>query len=436
MDFYDGFMERRDVLKRLGLSLTTAPLLANRLMPADWQSFKAILEWKGSVTEDKITDEAFWKDFKKQFYSVADDFINLENGYFGVPPVPVNKAYHQFIDVLNSRSSQYARTEFNGELKKIIKMLSDFTGAGGSELLITRNATEAMNLVINGMSWNRGDEVILTGQDYPSFIEAFQMLEKRDGIKVVFINIPYHPKSDAEIVARYEAAITPATKCILLTHMIHQTGQILPVKKIVMMARSRGVETMVDAAHSFAQVDYKIPDLGCDFVGVNLHKWFSNPLGVGLLYVKKDRIKDLKPMYGDFTHQEDDIKKLGHFGTPAFPTLLTIPIAAEFNAMVTIPVKEARLRYLQQRWTSEARKIDRLDVLTPVEATRSCALATFKVEGMKAQDIVKFLYDQYKVFSVARYWNDVEAVRVTPNLYNSAADVDRLMEGLLALSKE
>ena len=428
-------MKRRDVLKNLGLSLTSIPLLSSGLGPSDWQPFEAILEWKGSFAEDKTKDESFWKDFKRQFYAVSDDFINLENGYFGVPPVPVNTAYHQFIDILNSQSSRYARTEFGGELKKIIKILSDFAGADGSELLITRNATEAMNIVITGMPWNKGDEVILTGQDYPSFIETFQMLAKRDGITIKKIEIPYHPKSDEGIVALYAAAITPPTRCILLTHLIHQTGQIMPVKKIAAMAKSRGVETMVDAAHSFAQLDYKIPDLGCDFVGVNLHKWFSNPLGVGLLYVKKERIKDLKPMFGDATHQEDDIMKLGHFGTLAFPTLLTIPIAAEYNAMVTIPVKEARLRYLQQYWTTQARKINRIDMLTPAEATRSCALATFRVDGMKAKDIVNFLYDKYQVFSVARYWENVEAVRITPNLYNATRDVDRLLEGLQGLSK-
>lgn len=429
-------VNRRQVLKSLGLGFSSLPLLASGFTPTDWRLLEAILDWEGLFTEDKVQDETFWKDFKKQFYAVSDDFINLENGYFGVPPVPVNKAYHQFIDVLNSRSSQYARTEYGGEIKKIVEQLSTFAGANASELLITRNATEAMNLIIHGMTWKRNDEVIFTGQDYPSFIETFQMLEKRDGIRLVKINIPYHPKSDEEIVGCYEAAITPATKCILLTHLIHQTGQILPIKKIAVMAKNRGVEVMVDAAHSFAQVDYKIPDLGSDFVGVNLHKWFSNPLGVGLLYVKKERVKELKPMYGDFNHKEDDILKLGHFGTLAFPTLLTIPIAASYNRMVTIPVKEARLRYLQQRWTNAARKMDRMDVLTPVEPARSCALATFTVDGIKAQDIVNFLYDKYHVFSVSRYWDDKQAVRITPNLYNSAADVDRLIEGLHALSTQ
>ena len=169
-------MNRRNVLKSLGLGLSGVPLLASGMSSADWKSLEAIQGWKGAFSVDKASDEAFWKDFKKQFYSVSDEFINLENGHFGVPPVPVNKAYHKFIDIINSQSSWYARTQYGGEIRKIVADLAAFTGAETDEILITRNATEAMNLMIQGLDWKQGDEVILTGQDYPSCIDAFRML--------------------------------------------------------------------------------------------------------------------------------------------------------------------------------------------------------------------------------------------------------------------
>lgn len=421
-------MDRRKVLKGLGLGLASLPFLAAK------ETQPEIAEYHRLFQNDITTDEKFWKKFRKDFYNVPEDFINLENGYFGVQPLPVYKSYIQNIEKVNVNSSRYLRTRFSGDFNTIVSDLSNFAGIDPDEALITRNATEALNIAIQGLDWKEGDEVILSGQDYFSMIETFEMLEKQKGIKIIRVKIPLLPESDEEILSCYEEAVTSRTKGILLTHMIHLTGQIMPIKKIADRFKPRGIEIIVDAAHSFAQLDFKLKDLGADFVGVNLHKWFGNPLGAGLLYVNKSRVKDLKPLFGDSGKEADDIRKLGHFGTLSVPTIITIPDALSFNQTITIPKKEKRLRYLQNYWTSEAKSIPRVKITTPSDPTRSCAIASFKVEGMETKEVISKLFDQAKVFTVIRYLEDQEVVRVTPNLYNLTSELDTLLEGLKAIT--
>ncbi len=420
-------MNRRQSLKNLGIVLSTLPFISTESLGFhyDDKNIKGLIE-----------DEAYWQKFAQKNYTVSDEFINLENGYFGVQPIIVLEAYQKNVTLVNQHSSKFMRQEFYQTHYPLIKQtLATLSGASEEELLVTRNATEALNILIQGIQLNKGDEVILQRHDYHSMIETFQMLEKEKGIVLKFVDVPLVPKSCEEIIALYEAAISARTKCILLTHLTHLTGQIMPVNEISKIAKSKGIDVIVDAAHSFAQIDYKLPDLYADFIGVNLHKWFGNPLGAGLLYVRKDRIKDLKPLYGDHKKAETDINKLGHLGTPATPILMTIPAAASFNSKLTNSKKENRLRYLKNYWTSRAKKIDRVMITTPMDKEQSCALASFKMDGVHAKDIVKQLDENFNVFTVIRKLYNDTVIRVTPNLYNSTKDLDRLLEGLTAISK-
>ncbi len=421
-------MNRRKVLKGIGLGIAGLPLISAKAAKP------SLSDYHSSFDQDQTTDEKFWKKFRKDFYDVPQDFINLENGYFGVQPRPVYEAYIKNVERVNVNSSRYLRTKYSSDFKQIINKLSTFAGIASEEALITRNATEALNIAIQGLDWEEGDEVILSGQDYFSMIETFEMLEKQKGISIKRIKIPLLPESDEEILACYEAAVTPKTKGILVTHMIHLTGQIMPVKKIADRFKPQGIEIIVDAAHSFAQVDFKLKDLGADFVGVNLHKWFGNPLGAGLLYVNSNRVKDLKPLYGDRIEDVDDITKLGHFGTLSVPTVITIPDALAFNQTVTIPKKEKRLRHLQNYWTSRANDIPKVTITTPLDPTRSCAIASFKIEGMETKEVIAKLYEKAKVFTVIRYLEDQQVVRVTPSLYNLTSELDTLLDGIKSIT--
>lgn len=420
-------MNRRHLLKNLGLGLATIPFLSVESVGLDFDR----------VDPKDTADEAYWKKFAGQHYKVSSDFINLENGYFGVQPNAVIAAYKRNIEQVNTYSSKFMRQDFyKKNFPEVKRTLARISGAREDELLITRNATEALNILIQGLDLKKGDEVLLQHHDYHSMIETFQMLENKVGIVLKFVNVPLVPKNHQEIINIYSDAISDKTRCILLTHLTHLTGQIMPVREINTIAKARGIDVIVDAAHSFAQIDYKLPDLQADFVGVNLHKWFGNPLGAGLMYIRKERIKDIKPLFGDSKKSQDDINKLGHYGTPATPIVMTITEAGKFNEMVTVKKKENRLRYLKEYWTSRVKNIDRVRVTTPTEAAQSCALASFKIDGVEAQDVVKKLDEQFGVFTVIRKLHNDTVVRVTPNLYNSVNDLDRLLEGLKQISSE
>ncbi|MEM9856047.1 MAG: aminotransferase class V-fold PLP-dependent enzyme [Bacteroidota bacterium] len=419
-------MNRRHLLKSIGLGLATAPIL-----PAEAFVLDTFFESEGDAT-----DEQFWRKFARQHYSVSSDFINLENGYFGVQPNSVLQAYQANIKKVNTYSSKFMRQEFyQKDYPEIKQVLADIAGVDPEELLITRNATEALNILIQGLNLRKGDEVILQYHDYHSMIETFQMLEGTIGISLKFVDVPLVPKNHQEIIDIYASAITSKTRCILLTHLTHLTGQIMPVKEISKLAKTKGIDVIVDAAHSFAQLDYKFPDLGADFIGVNLHKWFSNPLGTGLMYIKKERIKDIKPLFGDSKKAGDNINKLGHYGTPAAPIIMTISEAAKFQHLVDISRKEARLRYLKQYWVKEAQSIDRVIITTPLAAEQSCALASFKMENIEAKKIVNILDEEFGVFTVIRNLQHDTVVRITPNLYSTTDHLDRLLTGITSISK-
>nr|WP_299339498.1 aminotransferase class V-fold PLP-dependent enzyme [Allomuricauda sp.] len=415
-------MKRREAIQLFSLASLSAPL--SPLMASFPRSYPEI-----TLSED-------WEAFRKEHYTISSEFINLENGYFGVQPNSVLEAYRKNIELINTQSSKYMREVYYKEdIPEIKKELAEITGTSQEELLITRNATEALNILIQGIALHKGDEVLLQHHDYHSMIETFKMLEKRKGITLKYVDVPLLPKSQNEVLKAYEDAITPRTKCILVTHLTHLTGQILPVAEITALAKERNIDVLVDAAHSFSQIDYSFPQLQADFIGVNLHKWFSNPLGVGLLYINKKRIKDIQPLYGDVKWEEDNIQKLGHYGTPAAPVVLTLKAAIEFHNSVTIKKKEKRLKELQLYWTQEAKKMDKVNIVTPLEYGMSCGIASFAIDGHSASEIVNRLKNEFNIFTVIRKLHNRTVVRVTPNLYNLENELDRLLDGIVALAK-
>jgi selenocysteine lyase/cysteine desulfurase len=238
---------------------------------------------------------------------------------------------------------------------KVAARLAKLGGCSAEEMIITRNTTESIDLVVSGFDWQKGDEAIMAIQDYGSMLDMFEQVKNRYGIVNVKVSIPNHPANDEEIVAIYENAITSKTKLMMVCHMINITGQILPIKKICAMAHAKGVQVLVDGAHAFAHFQYSIDDLGCDYYASSLHKWLSSPLGAGILYINKNRIKNLWPLLADGEKQLDKIKRLNHIGTHPVATDLAINDSIDYYEMIGGEKKEARLRYLQNYWTSRVR---------------------------------------------------------------------------------
>jgi selenocysteine lyase/cysteine desulfurase len=378
-------------------------------------------------------DEGFWAEIRKGF-RLKPDYINLENGYYCMQPQETLAAFTKHVQEVNYQASYYMRTRQFDDKLEARKALATLVGCSHEELIITRNTTESLDTVISGFDWKTGDEAIMAQQDYGSMLDMFKQQARRYGIVNKVISLPNNPKDDNEIVQLYENAITPKTRLIMVCHIVNITGQILPIKKICEMAHRKGVEVMVDGAHAVAHIDFKISDLGCDYYGSSMHKWLACPLGVGILYVKKDKIKQLWAIFGDNGFADDDIRKLNHTGTHPVHTDLAITDAIHFHQKIGIERKEARLRFLQNYWTNQVRNVPNIVLNTPTESQRSCAIANVGIKTIKPADLAKTLLEKYKIWTVAIDYANVQGVRVTPNIYTTLTDLDTFVKALKKLA--
>ena len=388
---------------------------------------------KHSSAAALAADEPFWNQIRSQ-YMLKPDYINLENGFYNFIPQPTLEKYIQHIRDINYQGSYYMRTVQRDNKKRMAAKLAAVAGCSPEELIITRNTTESLDLVIAGQDWKAGDEALMAIQDYGSMLDMFEQVSKRYGVVLNKVSIPNLPASDEEIVSLYEKAITPKTKLLMIPHMVNITGHILPVRKICDMAHNKGVEVMVDGAHAFAHIQYKISELDCDYYGTSLHKWMSVPLGAGFLFVKKEKIAKTWPLIGDGTKDLSDIRRLNHIGTHACATDLTIEDAIDFYNMIGAERKEKRLRYIQQYWTSRVKNVPKIIINTPTDDKRSCGIANVGIAGMTPADLAKRLMDEHKIFTVAIDTANVHGCRITPNVYTTLEELDAFVAALKKLA--
>jgi selenocysteine lyase/cysteine desulfurase len=388
-----------------------------------------------SVPHERVAeDEAFWAAIRGK-YRLTPDYINLENGYYSMQAEPVLDAFLRHVRSINVQASRYMRTRQVDDKLRVRTRLAKMAGVSPDELVITRNTTESLDTVIAGYDWKAGDEAVMAAQDYGAMLDMFKLQARRHGIVNRVVSLPLDPQSDDEIVQLYANAITPQTKLLMVGHMVNITGHILPVRAICDMAHAKGVDVMVDGAHAFAQLTFRIPDLGCDYYGASLHKWLGTPLGAGILYVRKDRIAKLWPVYADESMADTDIRKLNHTGTHPVHTDLGIENAIDFHEKIGAERKEARLRYLQRYWTTQVRGVPNILVNTPNDPKRSCAIANVGVAAMKPADLATTLFDRYKVWTVAIDTANVHGVRVTPQLFTTPKELDVLVRALTELAR-
>jgi selenocysteine lyase/cysteine desulfurase len=378
-------------------------------------------------------DEAFWATIRGK-YKLTPEYINLENGYYSMQAEPVLEAFIGHVRSINVQASRYMRTRQPDDKLRVRTRLAKMAGVSPEELIITRNTTESLDTVISGYDWKPGDEAVMAAQDYGAMLDMFKLQARRHGIVNRVVSLPLDPQSDDELVQLYASAITPKTRLLMVGHMVNITGHILPVRKIADMAHARGVDVMCDGAHTFGQLAFRIPDLDCDYCGASLHKWLGTPLGAGILYVRQDKIAGLWPIYADESMADTDIRKLNHTGTHPVHTDLGIDDAIDFHESIGAERKEARLRYVQRYWTSRVRDVPNILVNTPTDPKRSCAIANVGVRGMTPADLAKTLFERYKVFTVAIDTANVHGVRVTPQLFTTAKELDVLVRALKELA--
>ncbi|MCU0448737.1 MAG: aminotransferase class V-fold PLP-dependent enzyme [Bernardetiaceae bacterium] len=378
-------------------------------------------------------DEVFWAQVARSFM-VNPDVTNLENGYLCAVPQDVLEAHLQQVRRINAEPAWYMRRHQFADREQLKQQLAQLAGVSADEVVITRNATEALEILILGLPMRPGDEAVISDQDYPNMVEAFRMRERREGIKVNVVKLPLHPTNDQQVVDAYAAAITPRTKVMLATHLINLTGQVLPVKQLCDLGRAKGVEVIVDGAHSFAHLDFALPQLGCDYFGTSLHKWLCAPLGAGMLYIKQAKIAQVPPLFGDATLPATDIRKLERVGTQPCANHLAIAEAIRFHQHLGGAVKEARLRYLRTYWAERASRIPGVYLNMPLDPARSSGLGNVGIRGKTPTQIADYLLEKHRVFTVAIDHGPVQGIRVTPHLFTSLADLDKLVAGLKELA--
>jgi len=415
-------MHKRSFIKNMALAGLSLPLSGAAL--ANW-----VKKVQHLPAEETAQYEDFWATVRAG-YKLKPEYINLENGYYNIQPEELLENFINKVRMVNYEGSYYMRTVQFDNKNAVAARLAKLAGCNADELVITRNTTESLDMVIGGLHWNAGDEAVMAEQDYGSMLEMFKLVAKKYGVVNKVVSVPNHPSSDDEIVELYAKAITPKTRLLMVSHMINITGHILPVRKIADMAHSKGVEVMVDGAHSLAHIQYRIEDLNCDYYGASLHKWLSTPLGAGVLYVKRGNASKVWPLLAEAEKKDDDITRLNHIGTHPVHTDIAINGAMDYYEKIGAERKEARLRFLQQYWTEKVRNLPNVILNTPADPNRACGIANVGVKGIKPADLATTLLKKYNIYTVAIDYANVQGCRITPNIYTMPADLDVLVKAL------
>ena len=401
-------------------------------------AFPDILPERPSIP-DHGDDEEFWRQIRTA-YACSPTLINLNNG--GVSPAPraAMEALDHYNRMCNEAPSYYMWRILDQDREPLRMNLAALAGVPHDELAICRNATEALNTTIFGLPLKNGDEVVVSTYDYPNMANAWKQRALRDGVKLVYADPQLPSEDDAAIVAAFTSKFTAKTKLVHITHIVNWNGQIMPVRKIADEAHKRGIEVLCDAAHSFALLDYKIPDLGCDYWGTSLHKFLCAPFGNGLMWVAKEKIGKLWPLLSNDKPQGEDIRKFETLGTRSFPVEMATGYSLDLPNLIGSQRKQQRLHFLKNYWMERVRNVPGIFFKTSMDPAYGCAIGVFGIEGRKATDLSEQLFAKWKIHTVAIMRDGIPGieapmnhVRVTPNVYTTTAELDRLVEAIRAL---
>ena len=419
-------MKKRDFIKTFG-AIGLIPFSQNI-------RYDSLNKIENLLNTENLSDDDFWKLVRSQ-YDLHQDFINLESGYYNIIPKPTLKKQIEHIKRVNLEGSFYMRKSRFKDKSTITSELANFVGCNSKNLIITRNTTESLDLIISGFPWKSGDEAIYAYQDYGAMQDMFEQIGKRHGVVLKKVSVPNHPKNDMELISLYESQITSKTRLIMISHMVNITGQILPVKKICDMAHSYGVEVLVDGAHCVGHFNFKIDNLNCDYYGSSLHKWLATPLGAGLLYVNNKHIPKIWPLIADHEKDPNKIQRLSHTGTHPVSTDLTIIDAIEYLNSIGIKKKESRLRFLKTYWQNALKNESNIVINTPFDPQRSCGIGNVGLKNMKPETLANRLYKEFGIFTVAIDYANVKGCRITPNIFTNENELDTFIDAMKSLAR-
>jgi selenocysteine lyase/cysteine desulfurase len=378
----------------------------------------------GRPADAVARDEDYWFNIRHAF-TVDRNIVNLNNG--GVSPSPkiVMDTEIRYLEVENMNPTYYMWRILDPGLETVRRRLAQLFGCDAEEIAITRNASEALEIVQLGLDLKAGDEVVTTNQDYPRMITTWQQRARRDGIVLKQVTFAVPPPSMEYLTKRIEEAITPRTKVIHICHITNRTGQIFPVKQICRMGRERGIEVIVDGAHSFAQFPFTQKDLDCDYFGTSLHKWLLAPIGTGMLYVRKSRIPQIWPMMAADDSLRADIRKFEAIGTHPASQRNAITEAINFHESIGAERKAERFRYLRKRWSSRLRGLPGVKILNSEDPEQSCGIGFLSIDGFDAAKLVDYLWNKHRIWTTPVVTpGEYQGLRITPNVYTTLEEVD------------
>jgi len=430
---YDRELGRREFLGAVGKGLGLAAMTTTAIGSL-FDDLHASARKVGHLTpEEAAADEDFWFDIQRSF-SVTRGIINLNNG--GVSPSPrvVTEALCKYIWEQEDATAYTMWSILEPQCETIRAGLADVFGCDREEIAITRNASESLEILLMGMDLKSGDEVLTTTQDYPRMLTSLRQRVLREGLELKFVTIPTPPKNIDEITAAFEKGITNKTRVILISHVIFLTGQITPVKAICDLAKLKGIEVIVDGAHSFAHFDFKQADLNCDYFGTSLHKWMFAPKGTGLLYVKKDKVEKLWPLMAAEKNEATNIRKFEEIGTHSAAPKLAIGEAILFHQGIGPKRKEARLRYLRDYWANQLKDLPKVRFNTSFDKNQSCGIANVDIEGIDPGAISSYLFSAHKIYVTPIVHEEFKGLRITPSVYTTLKELDKFCEVMSSIA--
>ena len=417
--------DRRSFLKMTALAgAFSTNSFFNKAHASDWSAASSAVSHldPGAVAQN----EDYWSVIQRG-YSVSTQIINLNNGGVSPAPIVVQQAVERYNQMTNEGPSYFMWQILDQGREPLRQKLAHLGGTSAEEIAINRNSTEALNTIIYGLPLKAGDEVVGSKQDYPNMMNAYRQRAEREGIVYKQINFDFPIEDVSAIVKAYEQAMTPRTKLVHVTHMVNWVGQLMPVQEIADMAHARGAEVIVDGAHSFGLLDFRIPDLHCDYFGTSLHKFLSAPIGSGMMWVKRDKIEKIWPLtcYGD--PRSKDIRKFEALGTRSFPIEQGIGEAINFHEAIGARRKQERIFYLKNYWAMRVKDVPGVKLHTSLDPRFSCAICGVSVEGVPARDLMNKLFDNYKIHTVSIDYEQIHCIRVTPHVYTTIADLDKFV---------
>jgi selenocysteine lyase/cysteine desulfurase len=399
-------------------------------------AFARLRTLPSSSPEAAARDEDFWFRVRESF-TIDRNSINLNSGSVSPAPRSVQTAMHQYWDITNMSPSYYVDEMLGPRIEVVRRRLAGAFGCAPEEMAITRNTSESMQIVQMGLDLKPGDEVLTTTQDYPRMLTAWRQREARDGVVLRTVPFPTPPREPADLMRRFEEALTPRTRVLLICHVTYTTGQIFPVKEICTMAREKGIETLVDGAHGFAHFPFSRDDLDCDYYATSLHKWLYAPVGTGFLYVRRQKIRDLWPLMAAPLSMREDIRKFEEIGTHPIAIRGAITEALTFHDGIGAERKAARLRFLRRRWSDRVRDLPGVRVLNSDDPRQSCGIGALSIEGVEASDLTHHLERKYRIHVRPRVVEgELDCIRVTPNVFTTLEEVDLFAGAIEEISRK